>query len=306
VDPHQCRRQVTLFTGKVELGQGLKTALSQMAAEELDLPVSRFRVITGDTAVTPNEGGTVGSQSIEQSGAVMRQAAADVRVVLLELAAAKLKAPIDLLEVTDGKVTARGRIGSATYWQLVDGQTLQRNADGRGKPKPAKDHKIVGTPVERVDIPAKVTGGAAFVQDLRLPGMLHGRVVRPPSYNAKLESVDEAGAKAACTSRWCATAASRHRRGARGAGDRAADKLRTPPNGANRPAAKRRFMMPTAPRRLIALIVNGSPAKEPVPEIIVAGGPHRAGDPSQALFHDGSTNCRRPWLRPRAKVTVGP
>ncbi len=185
---------ITLFTGKVELGQGLKTALSQIASEELDVPVSRFSVITGDTDVTPNEGGTVGSQSIEQSGAVMRRAAADLRLVLLELAAARLNASVERLQVTDG--TVRGDNVSITYWQLVEGQSLARDADGRGKPKAAKDHKVVGTSVPRVDIPAKVTGGAAFVQDLRLPGMLHGRVVRPPSYDAKLTSVDEAAAKA--------------------------------------------------------------------------------------------------------------
>ena len=107
---------VTIFTGKVELGQGLKTALSQMAAEELDLPVARFRVVTGDTGVTPNEGGTVGSQSIEQSGATIRQAAADVRVVLFELAAAKLKAPPN--RQSEGRRRADKANGSRPTWVI--------------------------------------------------------------------------------------------------------------------------------------------------------------------------------------------
>lgn len=274
---------VTLFTGKVELGQGLKTALSQIAAEELDVPVSRFHVVTGDTDVTPNEGGTVGSQSIEQSGAVMRQAAADVRVALLELAAAKLKVSVEKLTVADG--TVRAGNNSVTYWQLVDGQTLQRDADGRGKPKAAKDHKIVGTPVQRVDLPAKVTGGEAYVQDLRLPGMLHGRVVRPPTYNAKLESVDENGAKAmpgvvkvVRDGSFLAVIAEREEQAIR-----AMEKLRDSAKWSEPDSLPSGSIYDflTAAKTTDALIVKGSPVQEPIPEIIAPAG----GRVVQATYH---------------------
>lgn len=267
---------VTVFTGKVELGQGLKTALTQMAAEELDLPIARFRVVTGDTEVTPNEGGTVGSQSIEQSGAAVRQAAADVRVILFELAAAKLNAPVDQLQVEDGKITARGGNSAVTYWQLVDGQTLRRNADGRGKPKTAKDHKLVGTPVPRVDLPAKVTGGAAFVQDLRLPGMLHGRVVRPPSYSAKLDSVNVAAAKAmpgivqvVRDGSFLAVIAEREEQAIR-----AADRLRDSAKWQEPDSLPKDsiYDVLTNAKTTDALIVNGSPSKDAVPAMIAPEG----------------------------------
>jgi CO/xanthine dehydrogenase Mo-binding subunit len=185
----------TVFTGKVELGQGAVTALAQIACEELDLPLARITMISGDTGRTPNEGQTAGSQSIEASGTALRMAGAEVRAMLIDLAAKRLAVSADSLSTSDGVVTASdGR--KVSYGELAADVDLHREATAKVAPKPPAQHKIVGKPIPRLDIPAKVTGGAAYVQDVRLPGMLHGRVVRPPRYGAKLESFDEAKVKA--------------------------------------------------------------------------------------------------------------
>src|SRR5882724_5523685 len=184
----------TVLTGKVELGQGILTALAQIAAEELDLPLTRVSLVTAGTSRSPNEGQTAGSQSIENSGTALRLAGAEVRAMLVDLAAWKLGVGADTLTVSDGVVSTRdGR--SVSYGELAGEANLKREATAEVAPKPPDQHKIVGKPIQRLDIPAKVTGGAAFVQDIRLPGMLHGRVVRPPHYGAKLESFDEANVK---------------------------------------------------------------------------------------------------------------
>jgi nicotinate dehydrogenase subunit B len=184
----------TVFTGKVELGQGILTALRQIAAEELDLPLDRIAMISGDTGRTPNEGQTAGSQSVENSGTALRMAGAEARAILVELAAKRLGVAADALSVADGTISAAdGR--KVTYGELAGEVDLKRDATAKVAPKPAARHRIVGQSIPRFDIPAKVTGGAAFVQDIRLPGMVHGRVVRPPRYGAVLESVDEAAAK---------------------------------------------------------------------------------------------------------------
>jgi len=185
----------TILTGKVELGQGILTALAQIAAEELDLPMSRIEMISGDTGRTPNEGHTDGSRSIENSGAALRMAAAEVRVVLIDLAAKRLGAAADRLTVAEGVIAAPGgrKVG---YGELAAAVDLRREATAKVAPKTASKYKLVGQSAQRLDIPAKVTGGAAYVQDIRLPGMLHGRTVRPPRYGAKLEAVDESAVKA--------------------------------------------------------------------------------------------------------------
>jgi len=179
---------VTVFTGKCELGQGILTALAQIAAEELDVAYERVEIVSADTARTPNEGMTAGSLSVENSGTALRYACAEARQILLELAAAKLGVAIASLSVSDGTVTGSG---SVTYWELAREANLEREASAQAQPKPPSEHTIVGRSIARRDIPAKVTGGAAFVQDLRLPGMVHGRVVRPPRYGARLDSFDE-------------------------------------------------------------------------------------------------------------------
>jgi CO/xanthine dehydrogenase Mo-binding subunit len=185
----------TVFTGKVELGQGIVTALAQIAAEELDLPLARVSILSGDTGRTPNEGMTAGSQSIENSGTALRLAAAEVRAILVELASTRIGMSADSLSVADGVISAANgnRIG---YGELAATLDLKREATATVRPKPVGLHKIVGQPIARFDIPGKVTGKASYVQDLRLPGMVHGRVVRPPRYGATLESVDDAKARA--------------------------------------------------------------------------------------------------------------
>jgi CO/xanthine dehydrogenase Mo-binding subunit len=186
----------TVFTGKVELGQGILTALAQIAAEEIDLPLNRLTMISGDTGATPDEGQTAGSQSIENSGTALRLAGAEVRAILLDLAAKKLGVTVDTLKVSNGVIaSADGR--NVSYGQLAAEAEadLKREATAKVKPKDPSTHRIVGQPIHRLDIPKKVTGGAAYVQDMRPAGMVHGRVVRPPRYGSALESIDETSVK---------------------------------------------------------------------------------------------------------------
>jgi nicotinate dehydrogenase subunit B len=185
---------VAIFTGKVELGQGILTALEQIAADELDVAPQRIRLISGDTSQTPDEGFTSGSQSIEYGGTAIRYACAEARDLLLKLAATKLKATRDGLAVADGTITAQNG-KKTTYWKLSAAAALHREASAAVPPKPPQQHRFVGKSKMRLDIPAKVSGGVAYVQDVRLPGMLFGRISRPPSYRAELVSFDEDRAK---------------------------------------------------------------------------------------------------------------
>lgn len=186
--------RVTFFTGKVELGQGVLTALAQITAEELDVPLTDIRMVSGDTRLTPDEGYTAGSQSIEYSGAALRYACAEARALLIEKASAKLGVPVAELKVADGVVvSSAGK--KLTYGEIANGGLLHHRATAKASPKPAERHMIVGRPVSRLDIPPKVTGGPAYVQDLRLPGMVFGRIVRPPGPRDRLEEVDLASVK---------------------------------------------------------------------------------------------------------------
>ncbi|MGH6689251.1 MAG: molybdopterin cofactor-binding domain-containing protein [Gammaproteobacteria bacterium] len=187
--------RVTIFTGKIELGQGIGTALAQIAADELDVDLKRIDVVHGDTARTPNEGMTAGSLSMEQSGTALRFACAEAREMLLAAAATKLGVPASDLKVSDGTISAPGG-KTVTYADLVGSVDFKREASATAKPKAAGTHTWVGKSVARRDIPGKFTGGAAYVQDVRLPGMVYGRVLRPPSPGARLVSVDEARVKA--------------------------------------------------------------------------------------------------------------
>jgi CO/xanthine dehydrogenase Mo-binding subunit len=184
-----------IFSGKVELGQGILTALAQIAAEELDLPLARVRMISGDTAQTPDEGYTAGSQSIEYGGTAIRLACAEARALLVDQAAKRFALPAETLTVSEGIISAPDgrRLG---YGELAAGLDLRREVTATVAPKPPAQHTIVGRSVQRRDIPAKVTGGSAYVQDIRLSGMVHGRVVRPPRYGARLDNVDEAEVRA--------------------------------------------------------------------------------------------------------------
>lgn len=180
---------VTVLTGKAELGQGLKTALLQIAAEELKLPLARLSLVTADTARTADEGYTAASHSMQDSGTAIRHAAAQVRALLIEEASRQLGRPVAALRAEDGAVVGPdgARLG---YGELVGDTLLSAEAQPISLLTPPAEFAVMGKSVPRVDIPAKVTGGAAFIQDMRPAGMLHARVVRPPSYGAKLRDLD--------------------------------------------------------------------------------------------------------------------
>jgi CO/xanthine dehydrogenase Mo-binding subunit len=180
--------------GKVEIGQGILTALAQIAADELDLGLHQVRILTANTEANPNEGMTSGSRSVEESGEALRFACAEVRALFLEAAARKLGVSIEKLEVAEGRFRADGR--DTSYWELGAQVDLGREATGQVPPKQAADLTLVGRPAPRIDLPAKVFGEPAYVHDLDLAGMVHGRVVRPSNYAATLRSVDESAARA--------------------------------------------------------------------------------------------------------------
>jgi len=182
---------ITVFTGKAELGQGFKTAFQQIAAEELNVSFASLKVVTADTKLTANEGYTSGSHSMQDSGTAIQNAAAQARELLLAEAAKRLDVSIDTLQSEDGVVIAPdGR--RLSYGELVSGDMLHVQAQPSSKLKDPSTLKVMGQSIPRVDIPAKVTGGVAYVQDLRLSGMVHARVVRPPSYGAQLVDCDVA------------------------------------------------------------------------------------------------------------------
>jgi nicotinate dehydrogenase subunit B len=193
---------VTFYTSKVELGTGTITALAQIVAEELDVPVERIKMDSGDTSRTIEQGSTVGSRSIERAGPQVRQAAAAARQELLKLAAARLGTPVEKLNVVDGVVSVAGdNAKKISYGQLLGGKLFNTKitASGTGmemkvapevKAKDPKNYKIVGQSVKRLELPAKVTGEHDYIHDVRIPGMLHGRVVRPPVINTEPESID--------------------------------------------------------------------------------------------------------------------
>jgi nicotinate dehydrogenase subunit B len=180
---------ITAFTGKAELGQGFKTAFQQIAAEELDVPFKAVNVVTADTRRTANEGYTSGSNSMKYSGTAIQNAAAQVRELLIAEAARRLELPAESLKTGNATVIAADgrRLG---YGELVAGDMLHVQAQPKSKLKDPATYSIMGQSIPRVDIPAKVTGGAAYIQDMRLPGMVHARVVRPPSYGAELIALD--------------------------------------------------------------------------------------------------------------------
>jgi CO/xanthine dehydrogenase Mo-binding subunit len=183
---------VTVYSGKVDLGTGVQTALAQIVAEELDVPFASVGIVEGDTALTPDQGPTFGSLSIQIGGVQIRNAAAKAKSALIELAATQLGVEPDDLTVSDGIISGGGK--RVSYGELIGGKSFSLTLDHQKPPatKDSKAYKIVGTSVPRVDIPDKVTGKFTYMQDFRVPGMLHGRVVRPPAIEAKLESVDEA------------------------------------------------------------------------------------------------------------------
>jgi CO/xanthine dehydrogenase Mo-binding subunit len=184
--------KVTVCSGKVELGTGVRTALLQVAAEQLDVAPAAVHFITGDTSLTPNEGFTAGSHTMADSGTALLNAAAQVRALVVQGAAAQWKVDAATLKTLNGTVIAAdGR--KMHYGEAVRGVDLHRAAQVKSPLKNIHDYTLIGHSLPRVDIPAKLTGGAAYVQDMRMPGMVHARVVRPPAYGARLLSADSAG-----------------------------------------------------------------------------------------------------------------
>ena len=189
--------RVTIFTGKIEMGQGVITSLAQMAAEDLRVPLDAIDMMMGDTEHCPWDMGTFGSMSIRFFGPALRAAAAEAREVLLTLASEHLGAPKNQVKVVDGVVFVdTDRSQRVTYAELVRGRQITRVVEEEAVLKAAGEFTVMGKSFMRLDAIEKVTGEAAFAGDIRLPGMLYARVLRPPSHDATLRSVDTSEAEA--------------------------------------------------------------------------------------------------------------
>lgn len=186
---------VSVFPGKCELGQGITTALAQIVADELDVSLQRIRMQPVDTATSPDEAYTYSSISIQHSGSALRQAAAEMRNLLLQNASRKLSVPVGRLAVVDAAILVDGRPASASYTTLLADANFDVGVSGDVSPKQAGRYRYVGTSAERLDLPAKVFAEPSFIQDVRLPGMLHARVVRPALQNQKLVQADDSAVR---------------------------------------------------------------------------------------------------------------
>jgi len=184
--------QVHVTVGKVEIGQGISTALAQIAAEELDVSLDRLTWRAGDTELAPDEGSTSSSLSIEVGGAALRLVCAETRALFLAEAARLLNTAPAALEVENGVILHDGTPTGHDYWTLAPRVSLARDATGAVAPKPRAQHRLVGTSTPRRDLPEKLAGGG-FIHDMTLPGMLHARVLRQPRPGATLAAVNEAG-----------------------------------------------------------------------------------------------------------------
>jgi nicotinate dehydrogenase subunit B len=183
---------VTLYTGCCELGTGSSTGLLQVMAEELDVRFASTRLIGPDTARTPDQFVSSGSRTIAYHARPIRQAAAEARQALLGLAAERLQVPMTQLTTADGAVcVAASPETKVSYGDLINGRRFELRVTGTVKPKSPRDYKLVGTSVPRIDIPGKVTGAFTYMQDVKVPGMLHGRVIRPPAHGATVAGIDK-------------------------------------------------------------------------------------------------------------------
>lgn len=187
--------RITVFTGKAELGTGIRTAFMQIAAEQLGVMPEHITLVTADTAATPDEGYTAGSHSTADSGTAIANAAAQVRALLLDAAALRLNVDAASLTTLQGAIVANdGR--RLSYGEAVSGLDLHRVAQANVPTRDPKIFKVMGRSFLRVDIPGKVTGAPRYVQDMTLPGMVHARVVRPPAYGATLKPINVASVQA--------------------------------------------------------------------------------------------------------------
>jgi CO/xanthine dehydrogenase Mo-binding subunit len=186
---------VAISPGKVEIGQGIVTALAQIAADELDVDISRVEMIRASTAVSPNEGVTSGSLSIQQSGRALRQVCAEVRQRFLAAAAERLGVDASRLEIDDGTISGPGNVRTS-YWELAGDVSLEHDANAGATAKITARRAVAGHSVQRIDIPDKVFARPRFIHDRALPDLLHGRVLRPDVSGAKLIALDETAARA--------------------------------------------------------------------------------------------------------------
>jgi nicotinate dehydrogenase subunit B len=187
--------RVTLYCGKVDLGTGLRAAIPQMAAEELGVDLAQIDLITGDTALTPDQGTTAGSTGVARGGVQIRHAAATARQALLALASTKLNLPATDLDIAHGIVSPKSGGSGLSFASLLADQKLELKIDPKAPLKDPKNYQLVGKPLPRPDVPAKCTGTFPYVHNFTLPGMLHGRTIRPPAIGATLVSVDDSGLK---------------------------------------------------------------------------------------------------------------
>jgi len=188
--------RVTCYTGKIEQGQGAITSLPQMLAEELEVPVESVDMLMGDTDLCPWDAGTFGSQTIRAFGPVLRAAAAEARAVLLELAAEILQVPVDRLEAKAGVIHDKSRPeAKVTYAQLAKGKKIERHVTPKPNLKKPAEFTVIGKAFHRRDAKTKVTGEAQFAGDIRLPGMLYAKILRPPAHDAVLKNLDTAQAE---------------------------------------------------------------------------------------------------------------
>jgi isoquinoline 1-oxidoreductase len=181
---------MTVYTGKVEIGQNIRTSLSQVVAEELRVGMDAIHLVMADTALTPFDMGTFGSGTTPRMAAQLRKAAATTRELLIDLAAEQVKVDRNTLVVVEGKVTHPPSHQSFTFGELTKGKKLTKNVSADVSTIPAKEWKIAGTPVSKVDGRTIVTGKHRYTPDVKLPEMLYGKVLRPPTLNATLISVD--------------------------------------------------------------------------------------------------------------------
>ena len=187
--------RVTVSPGKVEIGQGIVTALAQIAADELDIDIERVRMIRASTATSPNEGATSGSLSVQQSGRAIRAACAEIRQLFLTAASDRLGVRADVLDIQDGTISGPGNVRTS-YWELADQVSLDREANPGAVPKSASRRTLAGHSIQRLDIPDKVFARPRFIHDVALPGLLHGRVLRAEMPAATLVALPEDGARA--------------------------------------------------------------------------------------------------------------
>src|ERR1700737_331268 len=187
--------QVIVSPGKVEIGQGIVTALAQIAADELDVDIGRVQMVRASTAGSPNEGVTSGSLSVQQSGRAIRHACAEIRQIFLGAASDRLGVGADALDISDGTISGPGNIRTS-YWELAGEVSLDRDATPGAVPKRSTQRALAGNSIQRLDIPDKVFARPRFIHDSALPGMLHGRVLRAEMSAAKLVELPEDGARA--------------------------------------------------------------------------------------------------------------